>query len=141
MMRSILFALLLLFPVGAFAQGNGCTSGVLTFTPINISAAGTVTLVAGVAKTHTYICKYTVQTTSANDIALVEGTGTNCSTVSAGLLGGTTSSTGQIVAANGNYTLGADALAWAKTATAADNVCLITSASTQVSGVIVTTQQ
>lgn len=134
--------LLLAFTGNAHAQANyGCQTGVLVWTPINTATGATATIVAGSPNKNTYICKLYLQTTSANNVAIVEGIGTNCSSVSSGLFGGTTSSTGFIMPANGQVELNGDGSAWGVTATAGDNVCLINSASTQLSGVMVSVQQ
>lgn len=143
-MRWLLIIPILLFAFAgrAHAQINsGCSAGVLVWTPISLSTGATQTIVPGVLNEKVYICKLFLQTSSANNVAIVEGTGTNCSTVSAGIFGGTTSGTGFIMGANGNLSMNGDASAWGVTATPGDQICLINSASTQLSGVMVTVTQ
>ena len=103
-----------------------------TLAPFSLTANGTI--ITGTSGKQTYICSFNLITATAQNIALVEGTGTGCTSVSAGLAGGTTAATGWNLAANGGLTYGNGA-AWVfKTTTAADNVCLLLSGSGQVSG-------
>lgn len=136
----VLFAAILVAGLSLGHAHAQCTGTKLTWTPFSQGSATTATLIAGVASKKIYICKMFLWSPTGN-IALVEGTGTNCATVSAGLMGGTTAATGQVFGTNSGFVLPADALPWAVTATAADNVCLITSGSGPASGVIVSAQQ
>lgn len=144
-MRWLLLLTLLLFAFTgrAHAQINtGCTEGVLVWTPINTATGATKTLIAGVAGKKIYVCKLYLQTTLASNVAIVEGTGTDCGTaVTAGLFGGATAATGFIMPANGQVALNGSGSAWGVTATAGDNLCIINSVSTQLSGVLVSVQQ
>jgi hypothetical protein len=139
MIRILMILAFLLAAPQAFAQSQ-CASNKLTYTPFSQGSATTATLIAGVAGKKIYICKGFLWSPTGN-VALVEGTGTNCSTVSAGLLGGTTAAAGQVFSTNSGFVLPADALPWAVTATAGDNVCLITSGSGPASGILVSAQQ
>lgn len=118
-----------------------CAGQTKTSTPINQAAAGPTTLVAGTSAKKTYVCSMLLITATAQNVNLVEGTGTNCSSVTSGLLGGTTAATGPNLAANGGFAHGEGSSAVASTATNADNLCIIVSGSGQVSGVIETVQQ
>lgn len=146
-MKKIILAALVVFGILGMHQANAqsintCETGVLVFTPINQTSGTTKTIVPGVAGKNLYICKLLLQTASANNVAVVEGTGVDCGTaVSAGLLGGTTASTGLNLPANGIVTLSGNQSGWSKTATAGDSICLITSASTNLSGTIVSVAQ
>ena len=140
MIRLLMILAFLSVSPQAFAQSQ-CASNKLVFTPFSQGSATTATLIAGVANKKIYICKGFLWSPTGN-VALVEGTGTNCATaVSAGLLGGTTAATGQVFSTNSGFVLPADALPWAVTATAGDNVCLITSGSGPASGILVSVQQ
>jgi hypothetical protein len=75
-------------------------------------------------------------TATAQNIALVEGTGTVCATGTAGMAGGTTAATGWNFAANGGFVNGGGGFWVFKTATPGDNVCLCLSSTGQTSGVI-----
>lgn len=118
-----------------------CQTVAATFTPINISASGSAKIITGTAAKKTYICHIHVVTNAANNVALVEGTGSNCGTSTAGMAGGTTAATGWNFSANGGISIGNSDRAVAQTATAADDVCLNPSAATQLSGVVVWVQQ
>ena len=73
---------------------------------------------------------------TAQNIALVSGTGTVCATSLGPMLGGTTAATGFNFAANGGIVLGNGAATIAKSDTDADNVCILMSSTGQLSGVI-----
>src|SRR5574337_854477 len=118
-----------------------CQTVAATFTPINISASGSAKIITGTAAKKTYICHIHVVTNAANNVALVEGTGSNCGTSTAGMAGGTTAATGWNFSANGGISIGNSDRAVAQTATAADDVCLNPSAATQLSSVVVWVQQ
>ncbi len=102
----------------------------------NINQIAGAQLITGVASKQTYICNLFLYSATAQNVALVEGTGVVCATGTAGLLGGATAATGQNLAANQGFVLPASTVPWRKTATAADNVCLLQSGTGQVSGVI-----
>lgn len=106
---------------------------------INLTASGRV--IVGTSSKQTYICAIHVITATAQNVALVEGTGTTCGTSTAGMAGGATAATGWNFAANGGLAEG-NGSAWViKTATAADDVCLLLSSTGQVSGTIRYVQQ
>ncbi len=106
----------------------------------NINQIAGAQLITGVASKQTYICNLFLYSATAQNVALVEGTGVVCATGTAGLIGGATAATGQNLAANQGFVLPASTVPWRKTATAADNVCLLQSGVGQVSGVIVWAQ-
>ncbi len=108
---------------------------------VNFATTTTTTMITGIAGEQTYICGVFLMAAAATNINIVEGTGTNCSTISAGLMGGTTAATGPNLAANGGFVLFGGGYWVTKTATAADNVCFMASASNQISGVIKYVQQ
>jgi hypothetical protein len=105
-----------------------------------VSQTASAQIITGVAAKQTYICNAFLNSATAQSINIVEGTGSTCATGTAGMLGGTTASTGPNLAANQGFILPASAVPWMKTATAADNVCILQSGTGQVSGVIVYTQ-
>lgn len=113
-----------------------CQSGVKTYTPISLTASGQV--LAGTSAKKTYVCHLDIVSATAQNIALVEGTGTVCATSIAGMAGGTTAATGWNFAANGGINLGNGASSVAAEATNADNICLLLSSTGQTSGVLVT---
>jgi len=107
-------------------QGAG-TSG-------NISLTGSGQLITGTAGKLTYICSMNLISATAQNIALVEGTGSTCGTNTAGMAGGSTAATGWNFAANGGFVNGGGGFWVFKTATPGDNVCLLLSGSGQTSG-------
>lgn len=93
-------------------------------------------IITGTSSKQTYICAINIVVGAATNVALVEGTGSTCGTSTTGMAGGSTAATGWNFAANGGLTLG-NGDSWViKTATAADNVCILVSAANQVSGSI-----
>jgi len=106
-----------------------------------VSTTASAQLIAGSAGKQTYVCSISLVPAGADNVALVEGTGAVCATGTAGMAGGATAATGWNFAANENMHMGGGAGSVAKTATAGDNVCLLVSAATQLSGVIGYVQQ
>jgi hypothetical protein len=111
---------------------NGQSSANTVYTPVNVT--GNSQIITGAASKQTYICAVNLMVGAADNVALVEGTGSTCGTGTAGMAGGTTAATGWNFAANGGLTLGNGQGMVARTATAADNVCLLVSGGAQVSG-------
>lgn len=109
------------------ARRMECTSRV------NINQTAGTQLITGVASQKIYFCTVVVVSATAQNIALVEGTGTVCATGIAGLWGGTTAATGPNLAANSGFVT-ASSTYTNFTATAADNVCLLQSGTGQLSG-------
>lgn len=113
----------------------GCAGQKVTttnFKPVSITTG--TQLITGTAAQNVYICSIDLVVGAADNVALVEGTGTVCATGIAGMAGGTTAATGWNFAANGGLTKGDGFHAQYKTATQADNVCLLVSGAAQVSG-------
>jgi hypothetical protein len=125
-----------------FQYLDPCKGAAKTFTVINQASSSATTLVAGTSSKKTYVCAISIwPLAAAVNISIVEGTGTNCSSISAGLFGGTTAANGGNFAINGGLTYGNGDSAIAVTTTAADNLCILDSSSGQVSGNIVTVQR
>lgn len=101
-----------------------------------ISQTASAQLVTGTSAKKIYICSINLVTAAANNVAMVEGTGTTCATGIAGMAGGTTAATGWNFAANGGLTEGNGMGSIMAEATNADNLCLLQSAAVQLSGVI-----
>lgn len=111
--------------------------------PISLTASGQI--ITGTSAKKTYICAIDVVPTAAQNIALVEGTGSTCATNIFGLAGGTTAATGWnfqlgggIARGSGNGTVYSPS---ADTNAAAANVCLLIAGAGQVSGQISYVQQ
>lgn len=129
--------------IGNIGQTNGdpCTTVAHVFTPINISTAVNTKIVVGTSAKKTYICHLFLFAAGADNVGLVEGSGTNCATSPLGLIGGATAATGVTLIANQGWSEGSGTNAIAATTVNANDFCAITSASVQLSGVVVTVQQ
>lgn len=103
---------------------------------INLTANGTI--ITGAASKKTYICSLNLVTATAQNIALITGTGAACvTTQTAGMAGGTTAATGWNLAANGGLTLGTGVgVVIGGFGNTGDNVCLMLSGSGQTSGTV-----
>lgn len=125
----------------AAGGGDPCQALPKTYTPINVSASGSVKIITGAASKKTYFCHIDIVTNAANNVALTEGTGSNCGTNTFGIVGSTTAASGWNFSANGGIVLGNGGFAALgppsgdANATAAD-ICLNPSASTQLTGQI-----
>ena len=126
---------------GATVVADPCQTNGRAYTPISISSAANTKIVTGTSAKKTYLCHLFLFAAAADNVAIVEGTGTNCATGTAGVIGGATTGTGINLVANQGWVAGAGGWAVAATATNADDLCLITSAASQLSGVAVTVQQ
>lgn len=126
---------------GSSVYVDPCQVNTPTSLPLNEATGSAVTIIAGVSGKKTYICGMVLVAAVATNVNLVEGTGTNCSSVSSGLFGGSTAATGINLAANGGFVAYGGGTWVAASATNADNVCYLASAGNQVSGVIKYVQQ
>lgn len=108
-----------------------------------ISQTANTQIITGTSAKKTYICSINLVTAGANNVAIVEGTGSVCATGIAGVsTGGTTAATGWNFAANGGLTEGSGlGSVMAANNANADNVCILQSAAVQLSGVIGYVQQ
>lgn len=109
-----------------------CQQGAGTSGNINLAASGQ--LITGATGKLTYVCGLNLISATAQNIALVEGTGSTCVTNTAGMSGGATAATGWNFAANGGLVNGGGGFWVYKTATPGDNVCLLLSSTGQTSG-------
>lgn len=110
-----------------------CASAAKTY--ITISQTTGTQLFTGTASNRTYICEVHVISATAQNVALVSGTGTVCATGTNALAGGTTAATGWNFAVAGNgLVLGTGGATVAKSKTDADNVCILMSSTGQLSG-------
>jgi hypothetical protein len=103
-----------------------CQANVKTFG--TFSGTASAQIIAGVSAKKVYICSWNDQSVTAQNIAVVEGTGSVCATGIAtmpGLSGGTTAATGWNAGANGGRTFGVGGFSIAGAGTNADNVCVL----------------
>lgn len=117
-----------------------CLTG--TKAKVAISQATSTQIITGAASKKTYVCSIAINGADAENISIVEGTGTLCATGIAAVLGGTTAAAGMNLAANGGITLGngRGTVMMADNA-AADNVCILQSGTGRVAGVLTYVQQ
>lgn len=122
--------------------GSGATGGFMTAIPvcdtffnINISTATTTLAVTGVSGRHVRICGISLVTNAANNVGIISGTGATCGT-GTGAIVGTTAATGFNFGTNGGIALGSGLGAIMRTVATGDSVCIVTSAGTQLSGVV-----
>jgi hypothetical protein len=122
-------------------NGQGCGgSGVTNTTSTPISITANTRIIIGSASKQTYVCALNLIVSAADNVALVEGTGSTCGTSTAGVAGGPTAATGWNFAANGGLTMGTGNGPVISTATAADDLCLLVSTGAQVSGSVIWAQ-
>lgn len=122
-------------------RGGGRLVGITVcdnWTVIN-QAAGAL-LITGSAGRHTYICAINVVTATAQNIALVGGTGSVCATGTQAIAGGTTAATGWNLAANSGVAQGSGVGVIMRAGTAGNDVCLLQSSTGQISGALAWTQ-
>jgi len=114
-----------------------CQTQAQTITPFTVATATTQTIVTGTSAKKIYVCYLYMQTGLANNVAVISGTTAgSCAANVAALVGGTTAAAGLINAANSGQAFGNGAASVLKTATNADDICLITSAAGPLAGVI-----
>ena len=121
------------------SYGTGCAGATIAntvYTPINTTASAQ--LIAGTAAQKLHICLVNLVVATADNVAVVEGTGATCGTGTAGVMGGATAATGWNLGANGQVAIGNGHDELTQVATTADNLCLLVSGAAQVSGFIVT---
>jgi hypothetical protein len=133
-------------PISTFTTGYGfeaitsdpCEIVAKVFTPISITSA-TTQKISGVISKKKYICGGVLFSAIANNVAIVEGTGTNCGTGTVGVMGGNSTTNGFQLTANQGFLIpGEGRHSIAATATAADDLCFTASTAGPVSGVVVT---
>jgi hypothetical protein len=105
----------------------------------SITTATTTEIINEVASSHIYICSLLIQTDAANDVAVVEDEDDACASPAAGTIGGTTAATGLNLQQGSGLTFGTGAGYVLKTNATDRNICIISSAATQlnVSGTFV----
>lgn len=109
-----------------------CQGNAKVYTPFSVTTG--TQLITGTSAKKIYICSIVLVTATAQNIAIVAGTGTVCATSTVGVFGGTTAATGWNLAANGGATVGSGVAAIGATTVNADNLCLLTSSTGQISG-------
>lgn len=113
-----------------------CSGIAKTYYVVDIATSGTVEIANAVASQYFYICSVNLVTNATNAVVIAEDDTDGCGSISAGVTGGTTAAEGWTFAANGGLAQGNGDSAIAKTTTANRYLCILTSASTQLSGTI-----
>lgn len=143
-MKKALFVLIALFTFAALGMAQSadpCANRMATKKAVSQAATGPTTLVALSAGKQIYICSVFLLSATQQNFNLVEGTGTNCGTaVSAGLLGGVDAATGPNMQAGGWFNFGDGSRTVTQT-TASGHLCIISSSTGQISGVIMYVQR
>jgi hypothetical protein len=134
-------------PVNALyvgGNGSGNLTGIVACdnsAVISMSTATTTQMIAiSGSAGRTYICSVDLVAAGADNVTLISGSGTNCASNVAAIIGGTTAATGWNFAANGGLAKGSGLGMIYKTATTNNEVCVVTSAAVQLSGSITYTQ-
>ena len=114
-----------------------CQRGAKTYTAINLASTTATKVISQVSSKSIYFCAINLISAGANNVVIITGTKTTneCDTTTAAMMGGTTAATGWNFAANGGIVIGNGAAAVMVGGTTKD-ICIIASASTQVSGTI-----
>jgi hypothetical protein len=103
---------------------------------VAISQAANAQLLTVPAARRVFFCHFFVVGADAENISLVEGTGSTCATGTLAVIGGATAANGMNFAAGGGAVDGIGSSWIAKTAVPGNNVCLFQSASGRVAGVL-----
>lgn len=119
--------------------GDPCASGTKVYTPISQTA--NAQLVALTSGKIIYVCNAFYNGSDAENISLVEGTGSVCAGATAAVIGAATAAAGNNFAANSGMAIGNGASSVAATATVSHALCLFQSGTGRVAGVIVTVTQ
>ncbi|MBV9075651.1 MAG: hypothetical protein JOZ10_18665 [Acidobacteria bacterium] len=119
---------------GTAVVADPCQANTKTYVSINQTAK--TRLITGTASKKIYVCSLNLVTATAQNIAVIEGTGTTCGTGAAGVqgFGGSAAATGWNLAANSGLAYGGGGFAIGAEGTAADDLCLDQSGTGQVSG-------
>jgi hypothetical protein len=118
-----------------------CQGSAKVYTPINVVTA-TNTIITGVAAKKKYVCGIFLYPAGTQNVAIFQATtGTACTTALVAVIGGTTTATGMIMTAQAGFVLGNGISAVAATTVNQTDLCIVTSASVQLSGVVVTVDQ
>lgn len=126
---------------GTAVAANPCLTGTISYIPISQATSTQVASLGGSSKKN-YICAINLVGADAENISVVEGTGTVCATTTAAIIGGTTAANGWNFAANSGISQGNGAAPVAAGAlTSLNNVCVFQSGTGRVAGSIVLAQQ
>lgn len=115
-----------------------CQANTPTYLPFAIPTGTTTNILTGTPSKKIYVCYLYLQSGVANNVAIIQGTtGGTCGSGTAALgPGGTTAATGLINAANSGQALGGGGYTVMATTTNNNDICVVTSASGPLSGLM-----
>lgn len=121
---------------------DACSGTAKTYLPISISTATTTEITPSLAgaSTHYYICSINLVTAAANNVLVADDDSDGCGSPTSGIFGsdGTpAASEGWNFAANGGIVLGTGESSIGRTGGTNRVICILTSAATQLSGMMV----
>ena len=114
-----------------------CQANAATILPIAIATGTTTNILTGTSGKKISVCYLYMQTGIANNVAVIQGTtGGTCGSSTLALVGGTTAATGLLNAANSGQAMGNGGFTVMQTTVNNNDICIITSASGPLSGVM-----
>lgn len=137
-MKTLFLALASLFLINTAhaasdVQNDPCVSDLKTSVPI--SQTSNTKLITATTGKKVWICSFMVVGSDAENISVVQGTGSTCGTSTAALIGAATAAAGPNLAANGGFAIGTGRASIAISAAAKD-ICLFQSGGGRVAGVM-----
>jgi hypothetical protein len=125
-----------------FTSNDLCTQLTKVNAAFGTAGATNIQLVAGVAAKKVYICSLSLISGAPASFSVIEGTGAACITANEfAIVGSTTAANGMPLPSNGGLTLGNGGATIGVTSTAANGVCILSSASVAFGGNITYVQQ
>ena len=119
-------------------QQNGAAK---TSTAVSVYGSNNWRILTAASAKYTYLCSVFLMAGGTVNVAVVEGTGNQCATNTTGVMGGVSSSSGLILTAQAGFTLGNGASFVAASSHTGYDLCLISSASVQLTGVVTSVQR
>lgn len=124
-----------LYQGGTAVIAEPCQVAAKNYTSINLTSTAALVIATGTTGKLAYVCDFLIQPSVAANIGLIEGTGGTCSGgTTAGVVGGTTAATGLNLAANGGLAQGNGGAAIWATHNLGNNLCIVSSTTSQISG-------
>lgn len=133
-------------PIGVQLQNgivvnDACSFSTKTISPFFLAVNTSVVIVPGTAAKRTYVCAINYGQAAQDNVSFIEGSNASCVGSQAVVNGSSTSVNGVPYAANGGMTYGVGIGTVMQTATAANNLCLLHSGTTSISGGLSFVQQ
>ena len=109
--------------------------------PIEVNATAATQIVAASASKKIYICSITIVAAGASTVSLLTGTGTNCGTATAAVMGSTTAANGMSFSASGGIVAGNGSSTVTYANVAGAELCTLQTAAVYLSGYVSYIQQ